>query len=100
MKAVCDLTTEEYKQYRDLQANLREKLGFNFSCYEQFKDFRRISDYAHYDFYGTVTQELIDKLGHMPTAEEVIILVDGGFNHFGAMCAFNGKNFRGYVNID
>lgn len=100
MKAVCDLTTEEYERYRTLQANLRKKLGSNFNCYEQFKDFRRISGCAHYDFYGAVSQELIDKLGRRHTADEIIILVDDGFNHFGAACFFNGRKFSGYVNID
>ena len=63
---------------------------------------RKIPGYAHYDFFGSYTEELIKELGRHPTANEIILMVDGGLNHFGASCSIveEEMRFNGSVNTD
>lgn len=46
------------------------------------------------------TDKLVEVLGHEPSPDEISMLVDNGFSHFGASCSINGRHFRGRVNID
>jgi hypothetical protein len=48
---------------------------------------------------GQYTQDLVDSLNREPTEEELIMIVDGGFNHFGAECDIDvqSRSFKGYV---
>jgi len=100
MKAIVELTKDEYRQTTDIYNNLREKLDGKVSSI-WFDNFDKRSGYAHYKFSGKVSTRLTEKLGRMPTTTEIIILVDGGFSHFGATCSLTTSGFfTGRVNID
>ena len=99
MKAIVELTPEEHEVLRKISDNVSEKVkGFTRSDY--FEDYNKKPGYAHYQFSGKITDKLIDLLGRDPTSDEIIILVDGGFSHFGASCQIRGNSFSGRVNID
>ncbi len=99
MKAIVDLSAEEYQRQMDTLNNLREAI----------KD-HKISElmtvnykygYAHYKFTGTYNQLLTDLLGREPASDEIIMLVDYGFSHFGASCRKgDNRSFSGRVNTD
>jgi hypothetical protein len=93
MKAIVALTSEEHKQYSDAYQKLCDKTR----GIKLFGTLARKPGYAHYTFSGTMTDEL---LALNPTQDDIIMLVDSGFSHFGATCAIDGKSFRGKVNID
>ena len=99
MKAVVELTTEEYDRYSKIYANLCEKIGESGTS-ELIIDLKQTGGYAHYKFSGTVSDTLVEKLGRMPTEVELIMLIDSGFSHFGASCTIIGKGFSGRVNTD
>lgn len=98
MKAIVALTQEEYKEYSDIQTSLYNHIQGH-SLDELITTTRR-TGYAHYRFGGTFTDKLVELLGRNPTPEELIILVDGGFSHFGAECGITGHTFSGRVNTD
>jgi len=56
--------------------------------------------YAHYEFSGEITDEYISMIGRMPTAEEIIRLVDGTNSNFGAKCYIYDKKFNGRIDTD
>lgn len=56
--------------------------------------------YAKYEFSGEYTQELVDALGHEPTEEELVLIADGGYSHFGAHCVIKDRKFCGVVYND
>ena len=87
-------TIQMHATYKTLMAKLTGK-----TRQDLFVDYVQKTGYAHYTFKGTVSQELIDLLGRMPTTDEIILIVDG-YSHFGATCSFNGLNFEGRVNTD
>jgi hypothetical protein len=97
MKSITGLTEAEHKKYVDMHNNLKGKL---INCGIMFDEFERRSGRSYYSFNGTISNELIEKLGRIPTEEEIVILVDGGFSHFGANCDCNGLRFGGTVYID
>jgi len=99
MKAITDYTPEEYKVMRDKYIELESKVK-DTSYADWFTDFKRHSGYAHYSFSGDITGKLIELLGHEPTLDEIIMLVDDGFSHFGACCSITGRHFSGRVNTD
>lgn len=100
MKAITEYTDEEYIKMKEKSKALGEAIkGINRS--ELFTYTRR-SGYAKYDFWGTYTDKLVEALGCHPDADEIIMLVDSGYSHFGASCSINkrDKAFSGYVYID
>lgn len=98
MKAIDLYTDEESIQMYTKYKSLMDKLAGT-SKSDWFVDYKQKNGYAHFTFKGTVSQKLIDLLGRMPTADEIILMVDG-YSHFGASCSFNGNNFDGRVNTD
>ena len=94
MKAVVELTAEEAAAYTKMKNNVLPL------C--RFIKYTRRTGYAHYEFEGTYSPELIAALGRDPYPEEIIIMVDNGFSHFGASCTINNKDrsFSGRVNTD
>ena len=98
MKAIVELTKEELKKYNEMYDNLQKKIkGMS---RDQLYTYSRRSGYAHYTFNGTYTEKLCEILGRTPAAEEIIMLVDGGFSHFGASCSVYDGHFTGRVNTD
>ena len=98
MKAIVELTKEELKKYNEMYDNLQKKIkGIS---RDQLYVYSRRSGYAHYTFVGTYTEKFCEILGRAPTAEEIIMLVDSGFSHFGATCCIRGNHFSGRVNTD
>lgn len=98
MKAIVEYTAQEYNEMKDKQHELFEKIkGYT---YGELIAFVKTYGYAHYGFSGVYTESLVEALGREPTPDEIIILVDGGFSHFGATCNINGRHFRGRVNTD
>lgn len=99
MKAICEYTNEEYEATRKRYMELYEKVR-NYKRDELLVNYTRKFGYAHYMFNGYIGDKLIEALGRMPTADEIIMLVDSGFSHFGATCAISGRNFSGKVCTD
>lgn len=100
MKPVVTLTEQEYQAYARMYAELCESIRDLF-IKDMFEGFAKRPGYAHYAFEGKITDKLIGRLGRMPTEEEVIMIVDGGFSHFGATCRITPDGyFSGRVNID
>lgn len=100
MKAIVEHTPEEYQALCDKEAALRKALEGH--AYADLFTYRKQYGYANYVFSGTYTPKLVELLGHVPDSDEIIMLVDGGFNNFGAICCVNTREctFNGRVNID
>lgn len=99
MKAIVSLTKEEYEQQSKVCNNLREVTkGYRIS---ELLEVDKHVGYAHYKFSGAYNQLLVDLLGREPTSDEIIMLVDDGFSHFGASCHISSdRHFYGRVNTD
>ena len=101
MKAITEYTEEEYIKMQAKSRALGEAIkGFK---REELFTYQRRPGYAKYDFWGTYTDKLVEALGgRHPDAEEIIMLVDSGYSHFGASCNINAsqKAFSGYVYTD
>lgn len=99
MKAIVEYTKEEAEAMSKKWNELRDKTK-DIPKTELFDNYSRTSGYAHYKFSGDITDKLVEVLGHEPSPDEIIMLVDSGFSHFGASCSINGRHFGGRVNID
>ena len=99
MKAITAYTKEEAEVMSKKWNELRDKTS-SVPRKEWFGNYTRTSGYAHYKFSGDITDKLVEALGHEPSPDEIIMLVDSGFSHFGASCSINGRHFSGRVNID
>ena len=99
MKAIVDYTNEEAEAMSKKWNELRDKTKV-ITRAELFDNYSITSGYAHYKFSGDITDKLVEVLGHEPSPDEIIMLVDSGFSHFGASCSINGRHFSGRVNID
>lgn len=99
MKAIVEYTNEEAEAMAKKWKELRDKTN-SIARNELFDNYARTSGYAHYKFSGDITDKLIEALGRMPSPDEIIMLIDGGFSHFGASCSINDRHFSGRVNID
>lgn len=99
MKAIVEYTKEEAEAMTKKWHELRDKAS-SVPRNEWFDNYKRTSGYAHYTFSGDITDKLVEALGHEPSPDEIIMLVDDGFSHFGASCSINGRHFSGRVNID
>lgn len=100
MKAITDYTDEEYLKMQEKSRALHKAID-GIKRDELFTYTKR-RGYAKYDFWGSYTDKLVEVLGRHPDAEEIIMLVDDGYSHFGAACMLNPreKAFSGYVYID
>ena len=98
MKAVIELTPQECDMLSQIYNDLRSKTGK--TAFNELIKLSRNYGYAHYDFSGEIQQTLIDLLGRMPTSDEIIMLVDDGFSHFGASCSIHDRKFSGRINTD
>lgn len=96
MEAIVTMSQARIDELSKIEDNLTEKT----KGIKLFNNYSRRQGYSKYEFSGEVSDELVHALGRMPTEEEIIILVDRGFSHFGAKCTLNGNSFRGRVYID
>lgn len=99
MKAILNYTNEEAEAMRKKTAHILSSVN-GVPKNELFQDYRRDVGYAHYSFSGNYTPKLVELLGHEPSPEEIIIIIDGGFSHFGASCSISGTHFSGRLNTD
>jgi hypothetical protein len=100
MKAIVALTPEEYaKLYEKLSALNDAIKGLK---RDELFTFTKKHGYAKYTFNGIYSDKLVEALGRHPDEEEIIMLVDSGYSHFGASCTINkrDKTFSGHVYID
>jgi hypothetical protein len=101
MKAIVEYTDEEYvKMSKKYKALYDAIVGLK---REELFTYTKTRGYAKYHFKGTYTDKLVEALGgRHPDEEEIIMLVDSGYSHFGAGCTINkcAKTFSGYVYID
>lgn len=98
MKAIDSYTPEDSKKMYDMYKALHEKVAGT-TRKDWFVEYKQKNGYAHFTFQGTISNNLVELLGRMPTNDEIILLVDG-YSHFGATCTINGMNFSGRVNTD
>lgn len=99
MKAITSLNTEECEFYRKMYLNLMDCIKDKNKA--DLFGYKKHYRYAHYTFEGWYTEQLCQCLGdRVPLPEEIIMLVDGGFSHFGASCTVDTQTFRGRVNTD
>lgn len=99
MKSIVELSQAELAQQTDMMNKLKEAVKGTRQS-DWFDNFKQKSGYAHYTFSGDVKEELVTMLGHEPSGNEIIMLVDGGFSHFGASCSVSGRHFSGRVHTD
>ena len=99
MKAIVEYTKEEAEAMSKKWNELRDKTK-GIPKAELFNNYSRTSGYAHYKFSGDITDKLVEALGHEPSPDEIIMLVDDGFSHFGANCSISGRHFSGRVCTD
>lgn len=100
MKAIVDYTDEEYAAMKAKARALHDAIG-DVDRRELITYTKRYG-YAHYGFGGSYTDKLVECLGRHPTEDEIILLVDDGFSHFGASCYIKKRDkvFGGRVEID
>lgn len=99
MKAIVEYTKEEAEIMSKKWKELRDKTK-DIPRAELLINYTKTRGYAHYKFSGDITDKLVEVLGHEPSPDEIIMLVDNGFSHFGASCSIKGRHFSGRVNID
>ena len=100
MKAIVEYTGLEYDAMRDKFQRLLDAIR-DIDRNELISIVKR-HGYAHYGFGGSYTDKLVEALGRHPDEDEIIMLVDGGFSHFGAHCTIDKrhKTFGGCVSTD
>lgn len=100
MKAITEYSPAEYEQMRKKHAALLNAIKD--APHDGLIAICRQRGYAHYKFNGVYTPWLVELLGRHPDEDEIIMLVDGGFSHFGATCSVRTESmhFAGRVNID
>jgi len=99
MKAIFEQTGHERERLREVMNYLKIATQ-GMTLREMFDDYDDNIGHGHYTFKGKVSDALIEVMGRMPTDEEIIMLIDRGFYHFGATCNINGRSFSGRINTD
>ena len=100
MEAILDMSRERRMELADTYKRLKALTNGETKNGGLFEGFRVEHGYASYKFSGTITDRFVELLGRMPTADEIILLVDNGYSHFGATCKIEGRRFSGRVNTD
>lgn len=100
MKAIVEYSQEEIRAMDDKFDALKKVIQL-LPKDERFERFVKKNYRTRYEFSGVVSDKLVETLGHKPTPEEVIMIIDNGYWHFGACCRFiTDTKFTGYVNTD
>ena len=99
MKAIVEYIEEELIKQRAVRDNI---LGLikDIPYEEKWEINERRNGYAHYTFKVKPSQKMLDAIGRNTTTSEIIIIVDGGFSHFGASCSEYNGVYTGRVNTD
>lgn len=105
MKPTLQLTPEEYERLLMKHTALRGALdGHNhgelLTIERCFDNSLGLSGSA-YSFRGRYTNRLVELLGKHPDDEEIIMLVDAGYCHYGATCTVDTDlmTFKGSINV-
>lgn len=101
MKAITEYTGEEYSKMYAKMAKLHEAIKGH--MVSDLMSYKKRYKYSKYEFSGSYTDGLVELLGgRHPDEEEIIMMVDSGYCHFGASCTINRqtKTFSGHVYID
>ena len=99
MRSVCFRTIKEETQLRENVKSIRT-LTNGMSKDDLFDGLQIFRGYNEYGFVGMVSNKLTTLLGRCPTADEIVILIDGGANNFGAECNVSGGHFNGTIYTD
>lgn len=99
MKAIVELTPSEIEKFKASANSMFYKCR-GVDKHDLILDLRKAPGYAKYEFSGTISDRFVKLMGRVPTEDEIIIFVDGGFNHFGAHCTIMDRRFVGWVYID
>ena len=99
MKAIVEYTEEELIKQRAVRDNIFGLIK-NIPYIEKWDFNERRNGYAHYSFKVKPSQKMIDSIGRNPTSDEMIMIVDDGFSHFGASCSESNGIYTGRVNTD
>lgn len=99
MKAVVELSKEEYQKLSVIRENIIGKIK-GLSHEDMWDEYEKKYGYAHYKFTVKPSEKMIAAIGREPTTDEMIIIVDGGFSHFGASCSEYKGTYTGQVNTD
>ena len=102
MRAVISYNHDEYVEMTIIWNELKDKIGRNKENYnrEDLIDVDETPSYGRYRFSGEYKDKLVELLERVPTEDEIIMIVDDGFYHFGAKCTIEGKSFKGFVDTD
>lgn len=99
MKACEELTKEDVEKYRARLMQLRAA-RLKIKPETWFDKLSTKTGYAHYTFEGTVSAAFLAQIEGPLTEDDIIMLVDDGFSHFGAYCRLDGNAFSGKINTD
>ena len=102
MKAIVEMTPKECEQALTKYTEITRLVNKSGLSRDELITYTKRSGYAHYSFEGSYTDNLVALLGREPTEDEIIMLVDSGYMHFGAQCRIDKTHhrFAGRVNID
>lgn len=100
MKAIVELTDDEYVALRNKWQALQGAIDG--VPHQELITYTKRYSYGKYTYTGRYTDKLVELLGHHPDEDEIIMLVDSGYSHFGAHCCITdeAKTFQGHVYID
>lgn len=99
MKSITAYTEEEITLMSAKWHELEQKIqGVPMS--DLFDNYMVRRGYSLYDFYGDVSDKLIALLGREPSVDEIIMIIERGFYHFGATCELHNRHFHGTVYTD
>lgn len=67
---------------------------------DELIQFRKTIDFASYSYTFKYTELLVEALGHEPTEDEIIMIVNGGLKVHSHSCIVNTKNKTGFGKVN
>lgn len=99
MKAIFEQTGHERERLTEVLNNIKAKTQ-DMTMDQMFDNYNTLITHGRKMASGSISEALIERLGRMPTEEEVIMLIDRGFYHFGASCTFSKRLFSCMIYTD
>ena len=99
MKAIFEQTGHERERLTEVLNNIKAKTQ-GMTMDQMFDNYTTLITHGRKMATGIISEALIERLGRMPTDEEVIMLIDRGFYHFGASCTFSERLFSCMIYTD